>query len=389
MKTTISGLPRLELCRAAGVLPHFPGPPSHYARRGTALHRFLELVAQGVSREAAALEVAEEYRREALALDLEALPHSQGTWRAEVAFAYDYETGAARELEVREREYPELGETEVAGTADLVGLDGDTVLVLDVKTGHAYLGRPKDSLQLLGYALAAAATYKATKARVMYLFVREDEEPFLVQDELDELALAAAADRVREVCRPELGEPTPVPGDHCRYCPAFRGCPAHTRMLAMLTTDVKHARGALGSSTLEAVPVIQPAHLPIIFERIKLVRDMLERLEAEAKDAVRACGEVPMPDGKVLAEVEVVTETFDPDIGAGVLAEVFGPEAAAAAVKVKKSLTKKAIDELVRARCAQTREKMTHVWSELHAQMNERGGIVLSRYWDVKARKAP
>src|SRR5690606_3261920 len=94
-------------------------------------------------------------------------------FRSEVAFAYDYVKGTAREIPVRNRQYVGLAETEIPGTADVVAeIDESTVYVGDYKTGHR---PPKpDSMQLRAYALMAARTLGATEAVCEIVHVRED-----------------------------------------------------------------------------------------------------------------------------------------------------------------------------------------------------------------------
>ena len=61
-----------------------------------------------------------------------------GQGLAEVAFAYDVETGKARELgRDVERQYGKLAPTEIPGSLDLLYMVGDVLHIDDYKTGRS------------------------------------------------------------------------------------------------------------------------------------------------------------------------------------------------------------------------------------------------------------
>ena len=390
---TISGLARAEACPSSEALPQFDEGDSAASAHGRAVHEFLRRVADGLTVQQALEHVDEKHHEACLAIDLSLVPHSQvGAWSAEVAYALHTETLTARALQVEDRQYPALDPGEVAGTADLVGLDadGETVTVLDVKTGRRWLGRPEQHLQLVAYAVAAALAHGRSRARVGWLFVREDEEtPRLVMGELDEFALADGAWRVRDVVQSaqwvkDTAAVEPHLGEHCRYCPAYRSCPARLSLVApFLSNDLDVAGKAVGGTMM----TIKAEDIPLALERTRAVIDLAERVKKELEDAVRACGGVDLPDGRRLAEVRVERESIDPEKAEQALLSIFGAPGAAA-IEVRKTVTKAAIERLARARAAETKERVTAITNAALSALRSVGAINTTGYTAVKVVKA-
>lgn len=389
---TASALPRIEACPSSDVLPAFDEGSSADASHGTAVHAYLDRICKGDTPQQALQHVDPEHHEACLALDLSLVPHSQtASWRSEVALALNTSTGEGIELQVTDRAYPSLPAGWVPGTADLVGLDPDgvTVTVLDVKTGRRHLGRPANHLQVLHNAVAAAAVYGRSRARVGFLYLHEGEEtPRLVVDELDEFALAGALERVRDVVQAvewvrETKAVEPRLGEHCRYCPAMRGCPARVALVRpFLSNDMDVAAKAVGGTML----TIRKEELPAALDRVRAVIDLGERVKKELEDAVRACGGVDLPDGRVLAEVRVEKESIDADQAEASLRSVFGDEGPTA-IEVKRTLTKAAIERLARQRAAVTKQKISELTEAALSALRQAGAVRTTSYSTVKATK--
>lgn len=240
---TASALHRYEACPPSYSLPWVYEPPDAPTEGGSVKHLFVvEAVILG--REKALANVPAEWRAECAAIDVEATPHATGGYVFEVAFAYEVANDAAVELArgVKDRSVYEGvdGETQMGGIADLVGLTDDAVVILDLKTGWKWLPRPKESLQLLFLALAAARAYGRSKAYVGWIRL-VDSTPRLVVDALDSFDLEEARDRILRLRRRaqtfEWLQQKPTArvdvtiGPHCKYCPGLRGCWAHTSAL--------------------------------------------------------------------------------------------------------------------------------------------------------------
>jgi hypothetical protein len=225
-------------------------------------------------------------------------------WRAEVAFGYDPETEEARELERREhRDYDATctaNET-CAGTADIVAIDGDCVVVYDWKTTTE--GAPdvdaRDQLEWL--ALFAARAWHFDRARIVTLKVTENGVDPIDGGELDVFALDGIAQRIRaDVAR--IPGAAPEPGDHCagRYCKALSVCDrGGAGMPAALPALIppKHLASPFRYSTT----IESPDHLAWLLEVRPIVRKFDEML-GKSIEAYVADGPVTATDGRIIKQ---------------------------------------------------------------------------------------
>ncbi len=146
-------------------------------------------------------------------------------WRAEVAYAYDPQTGKGRVLGYNiGREYEKHGKLphEIAGSADIAWRDGDTVTVCDWKTGRAITDAVWPQMEWL--CLFAA---RATGACFALALVLHATDYGVVESEqlFDDAALNRIADQIR-IDADAIEDAWPVAGPWCDgcYCPARAGC---------------------------------------------------------------------------------------------------------------------------------------------------------------------
>ena len=355
---TPSSLDRLNACPASGVLPQIREENAD-ATRGTIIHAFLDDCARH-GREEALARAPEDYRLVCAAIDISKLPIGSN-FRSEVAFAYDYQTGRAREIPVRNREYVGLSETEIAGTADVIALvDHATVYVGDYKTGHR---PPKpDSMQLRAYALMAARTLGATEAVCEIVHVREDGTVWRERMEMDAFELAIAEQQIRDVVR-KVERATPehvTTGDHCRYCPAFKACPATLALARQVAAE-----------KLE-IPPLTPETAALALERVKAVKKVVAAVEAEIK-AFAERESIPLSNGKTYGPRpwhtrEVVVERALP-----VLVKRFGLPAVDAALPRKATVS--AVEKLAKEAAIAAGEKVAPAVRALMQELEQAGAI--------------
>lgn len=147
------------------------------------------------------------------------------SWRAEVAYAYDPQAGTGRILGYDiGRRYDEHGKLphEIAGSADIAGMEGETVVVFDWKTGRSI----SDSVwfQMEWLCLMAARATGAWHARAVVLHATDYG---IVPSErtYDDVALARVAEQLR-IDVSAIEDAWPVAGSWCdaQYCPARAGC---------------------------------------------------------------------------------------------------------------------------------------------------------------------
>jgi hypothetical protein len=327
---TASQLTRLFRCPASNSFPCVRST-SEASERGVAIHAFLEdAIMRG--RDAALASVAEEYRDVCEAIPIDRIPHVT----PELAFAYDVETGVARVLgRGIGRKYGALGNSEIAGTADVVGGSDGMVYVGDYKTGRSYVEPAERNLQLAFLALAAARAYRVTSATVEILRVREHGELWIDRATLDVFDLDALATRLRYLVRhvheaddrvsrgevPNLSE-----GPWCDYCPSYLACPAKVGLVKRLALGTE-----LDEIELMTRP-LDPEVAGVAYERIVSAERMLARLKRSIYAVARE-RPIPLPSGNVLGEVtRQGNERLDGDIAWRVVERMHGREIADAAV---------------------------------------------------------
>jgi len=335
-------------CPASAALPQVRSD-SEPARKGTAVHLYLACLASGRSREEALDEVPAEYRAACGAIDVSRLPTLE--YAPEVAFAYDYATGNARELgRGLDRGYPDLGPTEIPMTLDSVGVGGSQVVVFDVKTGRGRVTPAARNGQIRLGALAAARAYGASRATVGLVYVREGEAPWSDVADLDEMDLDAAAIEARDVMR-RVGEaaevvtaggtPTLTTGDHCRYCPARTACPARVALLRACVQTPEEIRARVFAG-LEQGERAQAYRLARQIE--VLGRELLDALRTSAADEP-----IDLGDGLAYGLCKGRDEIADAGKCRTLLLEGYGDAAANAAVTVEYHTTKGDIEDALKA----------------------------------------
>jgi hypothetical protein len=357
------------------ALPHVFSTSSA-AERGTAIHAYLEAVQNGVDPETALENVPEDWRPVCAAIELERLPRGLA---AEVAFAYDLEHDAGRELgRGLERSYEGLSAWELAGTADVVGVAADAVYVGDAKTGWTEPTPAERNGQLLFLALAAARAYEKPSAVVEIIRVKETGAIWRDRAELDEFDLDCFADELAAL-RPrihaaqaqaaEQGEPDVALGPHCRYCPAFTSCPAQRSLVMRLASGAEF-------DAWEALKPLSPAAAGQAWERLKVIEPLVRRVKESVLAARAEYGELPLPSGKFLREViEPGNEQLDGRVVFAVIRDRLGPTVADDAVEIAAS--KASIDRALKkaAAAGDIKPRTGAKWGrDLLADIRDRGG---------------
>ncbi len=146
-------------------------------------------------------------------------------WRAEVAYAYNPQTGEGRILGYNiGREYEKHGKKpeEIAGSADIAVVSGETVIVWDWKTGRAVTDAVWPQMEWLCLMAARATGAWYAKAVVLHA---TDYGVVETSRSYDDLALWRIAEQLR-IDVGAIEDAWPTPGLHCDacYCPAKAGC---------------------------------------------------------------------------------------------------------------------------------------------------------------------
>jgi hypothetical protein len=330
---TASGLERVMECPASETFPHV-SRTSEFAEAGTARHTFLEHVGDIGLAEALKL-VPVEHREMCEAIDFEELPTNLAS---EVAFAYNWKTGKARELgRGIGRDYSNVTPYEIAGTIDVLGVGPESVYCGDYK-GHASV-KARGNPQLLFAALCATKVYGRDAAITEIINVRPGgnfrSKASVDVFDLDDFALRLA-DTAQIVEAFKTGDISQGvrEGAWCRYCPAFQSCPAKVSLLREMVVQ--------GSGDL--LP-LNEGNAAEAYVKYQAMRSMLSKVH----DAIYAYAferPIPLGDGRVFgAREKDGNEVLDGDVTYEVIREQLGQEAADVAVSRK--ATKKGIDKAI------------------------------------------
>lgn len=281
VKVSGSTLDRVVRCQASAALPQIVDQddtkPNQRRDEGIAVDKFIERVSK-VGRDAALLEVDVQYRDICADVQIAKLT-AQLRMSHQVTFVYNWRDDTSRIAEVIEGERVVVDRTcEVVFRVDVTGLAERErkVYVGDYKRVRGWLPAPEHSYQLAGGAVAAARYFNARSAFVEYIRIRDDGSIGKFGNELDMLALDAAAEKIAATMRGamELRErvigglvPNVTEGGWCRYCPAKQHCPAKTALARHVLTD----------------PVPVPYTIPLTPERAREAYVLLKK----AKDAIK------------------------------------------------------------------------------------------------------
>jgi len=159
-------------------------------------------------------------------------------WFAETRMAWNVATHTGRIIgHGGGRDYSSLGPTEMGGTNDVYGVDGDRVIVVDWKL--RYFTKAEENLQLRWYAMTLASALGLKFATVAIF--PEVGAPSIA--ELDDWHFDAFATRLEAITL-AVNKPTTEynVGPQCRHCPAFLSCPQNHHELALVksgATDIQ------------------------------------------------------------------------------------------------------------------------------------------------------
>jgi hypothetical protein len=328
-----------------------------------------------VGREEALGEVSEEYRPACAAIDLDVLPTSALEVIAELAMAYDPETGVARELGRNiGRRYPPVSPREFVGTADIVTVSPAEVLVADFKTGHGSITPASENAQLRFLGLAAARLFDRRHLRVALIRIAEDGTPFFDSAEFDVVELDAVREELRDLARRidqakdllEIGNPPPVTtGIHCRRCPSLVYCPGQTALVKKLSSQADVVAE-------EIMAALTPESAAAAWTRMKVVEEVLRRAREALYAYARDHG-ITLANGVVVGEVETQRRQLDGKIAFEVLERIHGSEVARAAVDLDASQA--SIERALRAVAETTGGKLVQLKRRVMAELEREGGV--------------
>lgn len=178
------------------------------------------------------------------------------------------------------------GIVQYSGTADVLIVTREKVIVIDWKTGHREVESAEENTQTAAYALAAMHMYNRNKASV-YIY-----NPVIGQDTHADFSDKAALARyiMGVIAKCESEDAALVPGEEqCRYCrAAYHGtCPALAKTAEL--TAVKASEVV----PLPALSVLPEETICDLKAKCDLISKLAERVDAELKRRLengQSCG---------------------------------------------------------------------------------------------------
>jgi hypothetical protein len=197
-------------------------------------------------------------------------------------------------LRVEEKvSYIDTPELILRGTADVIGVGKDTLVVADLKTGSGYVNEDNEQMKI--YALAAIKTLgldfiKNVELRVIQPRHGETRTHRMTLKELNQWdakvlrpAIVAAQDPKQQ----------PKPSEKaCQYCPAKLTCPAQREALAVIEAQPNVT--AMTKDEIKAVMVrLSDEQISDLLERAPIVESFIESLRKHALERMKDGGSLP------------------------------------------------------------------------------------------------
>jgi hypothetical protein len=368
-----------------------------------AIHKYLADVVTLGDFQAALDLVPPEFTADCKSIDLHRLPASKpDQYVAEVAWAYNWELGEARELyrHNAERIYDVDREKELPGTADLVSLSGDYVDVDDYKTGFADLGPVANLWQMRLYALMASRTYGRECARVRIIRLRPDGVPFFEAAEFTKEQLEDFALEVRDVMHAaqsvedgleaagyeSLSLNRFTEGPHCDRCPVFKRCPAKVALVASLGNGTSSFLTTDTTADLTA-----PGVAAKVYQRIRDVQKVLAVVDAQLREHIFHHGPIELGSGYLYGPQERRVETVLPEKARPLLEGRFGRQLVDSVEKTVTSISIGDLEDAVKAWCEanppakkgatwQSTRELLRGTTEAEAAVTARSDVVFTKF---------
>jgi hypothetical protein len=300
--------------------------------------------------------------------------------RAEVKLAYDVATRTGRIIgEGGGRDYGTPGPFEIVGSTDVLGIDRDTVVVLDWKTGFVDVEPASSNAQLWFYAIAAcrALGKDAAIVRIVYTQTGIVDEYAIDALELAEFAVSLerlhyqVADRTRRKSSNEVLETRE--GSWCRHCASKHVCPSKVGLLTQIASNGLAVIGETEMTSERATAAYQQ-----IVHIESLVKSARQRLDAYVTEQ----GPISLGDGRMFGRYSRKgNERLDGSVAVQAIREVVGEQAKEfESIAIGYTTSKAAIDRAAKQLNASGAAKVSKA---VVARVRELGGVSSSPSYPI------
>lgn len=309
--------------------------------------------------------------------------------RVEVKLAYDVATRKGRFLgSAADRNYGSPGPFEIVMSADVVGIEGDAVVVLDWKTGFADVEPAQTNGQLWGGALAAARALGLSRAIVRIVYTNQGDR--LDEYEIDALELADFASKLERLHTREgelraahqRGEVLPTKeGPWCKHCASKHVCPSKVALISQF-----------GGLTVIG-PEVTKETAAAAYEQVVRVEQLVKEARARLNTFVDEQGPIDLGGGRMFGRyVRKGNESLSGDVAVTAIHEVIGEAAREfEAIAVERSTSKAAIERAAKALgCKRgTVPAVIRKIRDLGGSKSERDTMPIGEYAAGKSEPAP
>lgn len=271
--------------------------------------------------------------------------------RPEVKVAINVATGEGRIIgEGSGRDYGPLGPFEIPGSIDVLGVEGDAVIIIDWKTGYKDVDPAERNWQMWGYALAACRALGKSRAIIRIAYTNQPGQP-IDEHEIDAFDLADFATRLHQLNVREArltlaykgGEtPTTNEGNWCRHCASKSICPSKVGLLVQIA---EKGLAVIGDTAMTQERAVAAYEQLVRVEM--LVKDARDRLNTYVDET----GPLMLGNGRAYGRyVRNGNERLDGNVAVQAIAQVVGESAKEfESVAIERKTTKAAIERAAKA----------------------------------------
>ncbi len=264
--------------------------------------------------------------------------------RPEIALGYDVALGTGRIIgENLGRAYGEPGPFEIVGSCDVFALDGDTVVIVDWKTGFADVEPTATNAQLWFYGLAAARATGRHRVILLVIYTKTGRVDECGADALDLADFAGQLERLHHTVaarqasknRAEILETRE--GSWCKHCASKHVCPSKTALLVQVATS---GLAVIGDTEMT------PERAAGAYEQISRIEQLVKDARARLVTYVDEQGPIDLGNGRMFGRYHRSgNKKLDGAVAARAIAEVVGESAKEfAAMAIEMSTSQAAID---------------------------------------------
>lgn len=291
--------------------------------------------------------------------------------RVEVALAFDVALRTGRIIgEDLGRNYGVPGAFEIVGSCDVLGIDGDAVVIVDWKTGYRDVEAAATNPQMAFYALAATRAVGLDRAIVRIVYTKTGR---VDEAELDALDLVAFADQlerlhVRVASQQAAARDTAVStreGSWCKHCPVNKSyCPSKSALLVQISN-----RGL----TVIGDTALTPERAADAYRQLAAARALVDDAEKRMQQWASENGAIDLGDGRAYGHYRRAGKAkLDVEAAAQAIGELTESPREFLAIAIKRSVAQVDIE-----RAAKTLQPKgyTKLKSAIVNRIDELGGL--------------